>query len=310
MVLMKFRQVQSLWQLAKLSCSIKGIRLGELTHSNNNFKPIIPRHYILHFRLPCFVDNLDGNIIKWSTEELILAVGSTLIDKSFRLETSENGNTLVIPDAGREHEGLYICETSYPTKTPEIVHTVKMRGKPYIWNLYKIAVLFTIVFILYRLGGFLDWSWKEIGLALVSMTAGLFWVLRPAILWLSLTPSEFGSLGCKILNNYYFKYCDWIIFFSFNDEIRIQAKNVSVLQDQVGWNCTSLLRPSSGYLSWSRSQDKKAAQQVLMTELDNLRTRPIKCWFRSFLGLFNVFGLRSTISKRNFTSDTSFKAYS
>merc|ERR1712110_226357 len=101
-------------------------------------------------RLPCFVDNLDGFIIKWSTEDLILAVGSTLIDQSFRLESSKNGNTLVIPDAGREHEGQYICETSYPTKTPEIVHTVKMRG------------------------GFLDWSWKEIGLALVSMTAGLF----------------------------------------------------------------------------------------------------------------------------------------
>merc|ERR1719154_728932 len=56
-------------------------------------------------RLPCFVDNLAGFIIKWNTEELVLAVGTTLIDQSFRLESSKNGNTLVIPNAGWEHEG-------------------------------------------------------------------------------------------------------------------------------------------------------------------------------------------------------------
>ena len=103
----------------------------------------------LHFRLPCFVDNLDGHIMKWNTEELLLAVGSTVIDLSFRLESSKNGNTLVIPDAGRKHEGQYICETSYPTQIPEIVHTVKMRGKPYIhtFEIYtsRIGAFFRIV---------------------------------------------------------------------------------------------------------------------------------------------------------------------
>ena len=84
----------------------------------------------LHFRLPCFVDSLAGFIIlwKWDTENSVIAVGDQIVDKSFRLETSKNGNTLVIQNAGLEHEGQYTCGISYYTPT-EIVHTLKMRGK-------------------------------------------------------------------------------------------------------------------------------------------------------------------------------------
>ena len=47
----------------------------------------------------------------------------------------------------------------------------------------------------------------------------------------------------------------------------------------------------------------------LLISIPVLKTRPLKCGFRSFLGVFNVFGSTSTFSKRNFTSDTSFDAY-
>ena len=67
-------------------------------------------------------------IIEWNTK--VLAVGRTLLlrDQAFRVESSKNGITLVIPDAGREHEGQYSCEIPYRTKTSNIVHTVKMKG--------------------------------------------------------------------------------------------------------------------------------------------------------------------------------------
>ena len=66
-------------------------------------------------------------IIEWNTK--VLAVGRTLLlrDQAFRVESSKNGITLVIPDAGREHEEQY-CEIPYQTKTSNIVQTVKMKG--------------------------------------------------------------------------------------------------------------------------------------------------------------------------------------
>ena len=57
-------------------------------------------------RLPCKVDRLEGFIMLWKKNKDIITVGDQIIDKSVRLEKTENGNSIVIGPATIEDEAV------------------------------------------------------------------------------------------------------------------------------------------------------------------------------------------------------------
>ena len=85
----------------------------------------------LFCRLPCFVNRLEGFVMLWKRGESIITVGDQIVDKEVRLEAAENGNNLVIGPASPEDEQQYTCQIS-SYKPSEIVHSVKVRGEPFI----------------------------------------------------------------------------------------------------------------------------------------------------------------------------------
>jgi len=82
-------------------------------------------------RLPCKVDRLEGFVMLWKKNKNIITVGDQIIDKSVRLEKSENGNSIVMGPATIEDEADYTCQIS-AYKPTEITHSVKIRVKPVI----------------------------------------------------------------------------------------------------------------------------------------------------------------------------------
>ena len=59
-------------------------------------------------RLPCKVDRLEGFVMLWKKNKNIITVGDQIIDKSVRLETERNGNSIVMGPATPEHEAVSI----------------------------------------------------------------------------------------------------------------------------------------------------------------------------------------------------------
>ena len=57
-------------------------------------------------RLPCKVDRLEGFVMLWKKNNNIITVGDQIIDKSVRLEKSENGNSIVMGPATIEDEAV------------------------------------------------------------------------------------------------------------------------------------------------------------------------------------------------------------
>jgi len=84
-----------------------------------------------NIRLPCKVDRLEGFVILWKRNKDIITVGDQIVDKTVRLETSKNGNELIIGPASPADEADYTCQIS-AYKPTEITHSVKIRVKPVI----------------------------------------------------------------------------------------------------------------------------------------------------------------------------------
>ena len=57
-------------------------------------------------KLPCMVDRLEGFVMLWKKNNNIITVGDQIIDKSVRLEKSENGNSIVMGPATIEDEAV------------------------------------------------------------------------------------------------------------------------------------------------------------------------------------------------------------
>jgi len=84
-----------------------------------------------NIRLPCKVDRLEGFVILWKRNKDIITVGDQIVDKAVRLDTSKNGNELIIGPASPIDEADYTCQISAYRPT-EITHSVKIRVKPVI----------------------------------------------------------------------------------------------------------------------------------------------------------------------------------
>jgi len=85
-------------------------------------------------KLPCAVDKLENFVIIWKKGSGILAVGDKPFDgKDARLkvESTTNGNRLVISLADFSDEGEYTCQLS-ALKTIELKHSVRVRVQPQI----------------------------------------------------------------------------------------------------------------------------------------------------------------------------------
>ena len=59
-----------------------------------------------HIRLPCEVDRLEGFVILWKRNKDIITVGDQIVDKTVKLETSKNGNELIIGSASPSDEAV------------------------------------------------------------------------------------------------------------------------------------------------------------------------------------------------------------
>ena len=57
-------------------------------------------------RLPCYVDKLEGFVMLWKRNDVIISVASQIIDKNVQLEETSNGNTLVIGPASPSDEAV------------------------------------------------------------------------------------------------------------------------------------------------------------------------------------------------------------
>ena len=82
-------------------------------------------------KLPCTVDKLENFVIIWKKGSGILAVGDKPFDGKdarIKIESSTNGNRLVISLADFSDEGEYTCQLS-ALKTVELKHSVRVRGK-------------------------------------------------------------------------------------------------------------------------------------------------------------------------------------
>jgi len=83
-------------------------------------------------RLPCLVDRKEGFVLIWKrNHNEIITLDEQIIDKTVRIEVKENGNYLVIPQAGPLQEANYTCEIS-AWKPPRLTHTVRIRTEPEI----------------------------------------------------------------------------------------------------------------------------------------------------------------------------------
>ena len=82
-------------------------------------------------KLPCSVDKLENFLIIWKKGSGILAVGDKPFDRKdtrIKIESSTNGNRLVISLADFSDEGEYTCQLSALDKI-ELKHTVRVRGR-------------------------------------------------------------------------------------------------------------------------------------------------------------------------------------
>ena len=82
-------------------------------------------------KLLCSVDKLENFVIIWKKGSGILAVGDKPFDGKdarIKIESSTNGNRLVISLADFSDEGEYTCQLS-ALKTVELKHSVRVRGK-------------------------------------------------------------------------------------------------------------------------------------------------------------------------------------
>ena len=66
----------------------------------------------------------------WMRNQNIIAVGDQIIEKDtrFKLEKSQNGNTLTIALAEETDAGNYTCQIS-TFKPSNLYHSIKIRGK-------------------------------------------------------------------------------------------------------------------------------------------------------------------------------------
>jgi len=90
-------------------------------------------------KLPCAVDKLENFVIIWKKGSGILAVGDKPFDGKdtrIKIESSTNGNRLVISLADFSDEGEYTCQLS-AMKTIELKHTVRVRVQPEIESVPK-----------------------------------------------------------------------------------------------------------------------------------------------------------------------------
>eukprot|EP00092_Neocalanus_flemingeri_P012338 GFUD01013302.1.p1 GENE.GFUD01013302.1~~GFUD01013302.1.p1 ORF type:complete len:508 (+),score=79.40 GFUD01013302.1:150-1673(+) len=90
-------------------------------------------------KLPCTVDKLENFVIIWKKGSGILAVGDKPFDGKdtrIKIETSTNGNRLVISLADFSDEGEYTCMLS-AMKQIELKHTVRVRVQPEIESVPK-----------------------------------------------------------------------------------------------------------------------------------------------------------------------------
>eukprot|EP00090_Calanus_glacialis_P024545 TRINITY_DN3816_c0_g1_i1.p1 TRINITY_DN3816_c0_g1~~TRINITY_DN3816_c0_g1_i1.p1 ORF type:complete len:511 (-),score=71.37 TRINITY_DN3816_c0_g1_i1:374-1906(-) len=90
-------------------------------------------------KLPCTVDKLENFVIIWKKGSGILAVGDKPFDGKdarIKIESSTNGNRLVISLADFSDEGEYTCQLS-ALKTVELKHSVRVRVQPQIESVPK-----------------------------------------------------------------------------------------------------------------------------------------------------------------------------
>jgi len=81
------------------------------------------------FRLPCVVDRLEGFVIIWKKNSVVITVHEQIIDnQKVRLEKVDNGNTLIFGPVSSEDEGDYTCVISAFQPT-ELHHSVQIRGE-------------------------------------------------------------------------------------------------------------------------------------------------------------------------------------
>jgi len=78
-------------------------------------------------RLPCIVDRLEGFVMLWKKNGVIITVASQIIDKRVQLEEEANGNYLMVPGASPLDTGDYTCQIS-SYKPTELTHTVRIRN--------------------------------------------------------------------------------------------------------------------------------------------------------------------------------------
>ena len=57
-------------------------------------------------RLPCYVDKLDGSVLLWKRNHIIITVSNQILDTNFRLDVTSNGNTLVIGPVSPSDEAV------------------------------------------------------------------------------------------------------------------------------------------------------------------------------------------------------------
>jgi len=84
--------------------------------------------------LPCSVTSLQGFVLLWKKDGIILSVGDTVLGNAaahYYLQARENGNNLVISQVEPEDEGEYVCQISAFQPT-QIQHTVKIKVRPTI----------------------------------------------------------------------------------------------------------------------------------------------------------------------------------
>jgi len=85
-------------------------------------------------KLPCLVDKLEGFVLMWKKGKDMIALGDRMMGNRgarFRLEKSENGNTLVISLAEPDDAGEYSCQIS-ASRPMELRHSVSIRVAPQI----------------------------------------------------------------------------------------------------------------------------------------------------------------------------------
>jgi len=94
-------------------------------------------------KLPCNVDNLENLLIIWKRGSRIIALGEKPYeddDSRVQVESTANGNTLVIRLSEEKDAGEYVCQVS--TKTPvELKHTVKIIVRPKVESIPKSGLL-------------------------------------------------------------------------------------------------------------------------------------------------------------------------